>query len=94
MVAKRRKHSAEFKAEIVKLVRDGGQAASKVSQAHNLSESLVYHWIRKADAKLGIEPNEVDEKEELSRLRKKVRELERERDFFRQATAYFAAEQK
>lgn len=93
MEKKRRKFSKEFKGEVVKLVLDGGRSVPEVCRQHDLSESSVYLWVKQAQADRGQGPAGAPttaEKEELSRLRREVRELRRERDFLEQATAYFA----
>ena len=42
----RRKLSAEYKAEIVKLVVSGGQSVPSVCSKHGLHESSVYAWVK------------------------------------------------
>ena len=90
---KRRQFTREFKAEVVKLVLDGGRSVPDVCRQHDLSESSVYLWVKQAQVDRGQGPAgalTTEEKEELSRLRRENRELRRERDFLEQATAYFA----
>ena len=90
---KRRKFTKEFKAEVVKLVLDGGRSVPDVCREQELSESSVYLWVKQAQVDRGNGPAgalTTVEKEELTQLRRENRELRRERDFFEQATAYFA----
>ena len=90
---KRRKFTKEFKAEIVKLVLNGGRSVPELCREHGLGETSVYNWVKQARVDNGRGPAGAlssDEKEELSRLRKENRELRRERDFLTQATAFFA----
>ncbi len=90
---KRRKFTKEFKAEVVKLVLDGGRSVPDVCREQGLSESSVYLWVKQAQVDRGNGPAgalTTAEKEELTQLRRENRELRRERDFFEQATAYFA----
>ena len=89
----RRKFTKEFKAEVIKLVLDGGRSVPDVCKQHDLSESSVYLWVKQAQVDRGdgrAGALTTAEKEELSQLRREVRELRRERDFLEQATAYFA----
>ncbi len=89
----RRKFTKEFKAEVVKLVLDGGRNVPDVCREQELSESSVYLWVKQAQVDRGQGgPGALTtaEKAELSQLRRENRELRRERDFFEQATAYFA----
>ncbi len=92
MARPRRKHSKEFKAEIVRLVR-GGKSASAVARAHELASSVVSGWVSQAR----VDAGEVTtgglttlEKQELSQLRKENRELRMERDFLKKCSAWFA----
>ena len=93
MMKKRRTYTKEFKSEVVKLVFDGGGSVPEVCQQHELGESSVYAWVKQAQVDRGEGPSgalTTAEKEELSQLRRDNRELRRERDFLKQATAYFA----
>ena len=93
MAKKRRRFNKEFKAEIAKLVLDGGRSVPDLCREHDLGETSVYGWVKQARVDRGHGPAGAvtsDEKEELSRLRKENRELRRERDFLTQATAFFA----
>ena len=94
---KRRNFSAEFRAEIVSLVLDGGRSVVAVCRDHDLVESSVYAWVRQAKIDRGNGPDgalTTDEREELRQLRKQNRELTRERDFLQSAAAYFARNEK
>jgi transposase len=89
----RRKFTKEFKAEVVKLVLDGGRGVPDVCHEQDLSESSVYLWVKQAQVDRGDGPAgalTTAEKAALAQLRRENRELRRERDFFEQATAYFA----
>ena len=89
----RRKFTPAFKGEIVKLVLDGGRSVPDVCREHELGESSVYNWVKQAQVDRGKGPAgalTTVERAELSQLRREIRELRRERDFFEQATAYFA----
>ncbi len=93
MSKRRRKFTKEFKAEIIKLVLDGGRSVPDVCRQHELSESSVYLWVKQARVDQGQGPPgalTTVERSELAQLRREVRELRRERDFLKQATAYFA----
>lgn len=64
-----------------------------VCRKHELGESSVYSWVNQAQLDRGKGAKgalTTAEKTELARLRRENRELRRERDFFEQATAYFA----
>jgi len=87
----RRKFTDEFKAEVVELVRDGGQSVAEVSRNLDLTESAVRSWLERS------QPNEESsissaESEELKRLRAENKRLRQERDILAKATAFFAKE--
>jgi transposase len=93
----RRKFTAEFKAEAVKLVLDEGKTAGQVARDLDLTESALRLWVERAQADRGQgRPGVLTtaEREELSRLRKENRELRMERDILKKATAFFARESK
>ena len=89
----RRKFSKEFRAEVVKLVLDGGRSVPDVCREHELGESSVYTWVKQAQVDRGDGPAgalTTAEKAEVAELRRENRKLRRQCDFFEQATAYFA----
>ena len=97
MAVSRRRFSKEFKSEAVQLVVSGQRTVPEVCKAHELHESSVYAWVRQAKIDAGKGPAgalTTEEKQELSALRRECRELRRERDFLKQAAAYFAKVKK
>ncbi len=94
---KRRSFTAEFKAEVVKLVLAGGKSAGQVARDLDLTETAVRHWVKQAQADSGKGPPgalTTAEKEELAQLRKEVRELREDREILKKAAAFFAKHQK
>ena len=94
---KRRQLTPEFKAGAVKLVLAEGKSSTEVARDLGLTESALRIWVQQAKADRGEgKPGAVTtaEREELSRLRKRVRELEVERDILKNAAAFFAKEMK
>ena len=92
---KRRSFNAEFKAEAVRLVREGGKSVSQVAKDLDLTDSALRNWLARAEAG-GVAPTATAcskaEREELVRLRKENRQLTMERDFLKKAAAFFAKE--
>ncbi|MFT6399979.1 MAG: transposase [Bradymonadia bacterium] len=88
----RRNFSDEFKAEIVKLVLDGGRSAPEVAAEQPCQRPWSTRGSGTKVDRAGGRPGALTttEREELAKLRKENRELKRERDFFEQATAYVA----
>jgi transposase len=93
---KRREFTPEFKAGAVKLVLEG-KTTTQVAQDLDLTESALRIWVKQAKADRGEgKPGALTtaEREELSGLRKRVRQLEQERDILKNAAAFFAKEMK
>lgn len=91
------RYSKEFKADAVRLFQLGGKPVSRLAEELGVAAKSLREWARQADADAGVGAPCVlttPEREELSTLRKKCRELERERDFLQQAAAYFAKPKK
>jgi transposase len=91
----RRNHSSEFKAETVKLVRDGGRSVGQVSQDLDLADSLVRSWLKQSEVDDGKGPAgalTTAEKAELSQLRREVKVLRMEREILKRAATFFAKE--
>jgi transposase len=92
---KRRNHSAEYKAEIVRLCSESGKSPESIGREMGLSGSMVRAWVNQAsvDAGGGSEgPMTTSEREELARLRAEVKHLRQERDTLKRATAFFVKE--
>jgi transposase len=92
---KRRRYTAEFKAETVGLVEKTGKSMSEVERDLGLPRSVVSLWVRQARTDAGKGPPGVlttEEKMEVSRLRKQVRDLELERALLKKWVAYCAKE--
>jgi transposase-like protein len=91
----RRVHTAEFKAETIRLVREGGRSAAQVAAELGLSPNLVHTWLRQATVDSGEGPPgalTTAEKEELSQLRREVKVLRMEREILKRAATFFAKE--
>ncbi|MFY0524713.1 IS3 family transposase [Archangium gephyra] len=83
---KRRSFNPEFRADAVRLVREGSKSLPQVAKDLDLTESALRNWVREANGGKSKEPAGAlcaTEREELVRLRKEVRHLEMERDFLK-----------
>jgi transposase len=93
----RRKFTAEYKAEVVRLVRDGGKGIGEVSRDMDLTESAVRHWVKQAgiDAGGGSRGElTTAERAELVALRREAKQLRMEREILKKAAAFFAKENR
>jgi len=91
----RRRFSDEFKAGAVGLVLKEGKSINRVAGELDLTPSSLSRWVEQARADQGKSQRGTltsEEKEELTRLRKEVRELRLEREILKKAAAFFAKE--
>jgi transposase len=91
---KRRKFTAEQKAEAVRVAQELGNVA-KAARDLDVVESCLARWIEQSEKDAGRGSPEAlttDERAELQRLRREVRILEQERSFLKKAAAYFAGD--
>ena len=86
-MARGRRHSEEFKADAVALVRKSGRPVAQVAKELGVDDSTLSYWVRNADAQL--EDAEKAELEEKRRLRKRIKELEEEIEILKRFTAYW-----
>lgn len=91
----RRQFSDEFKAGAVRLVLEEGRPVSRVARELDLTTSALRTWVERARADNGRGKGgtlATAEREELTKLRKEVRELRMEREILKKAAAFFARE--
>lgn len=92
-MAVRRKFSAEFKTEAVKLARQSGVSISGVARDLGVHESILRRWIQDASPSVKPKQSQIDTDslaQEVSRLRKENAQLKMERDIIKKALGYFA----
>ena len=90
---KRRKFTAEFKADAVRLVMSGSKTNAEVTKQFDLTETALREWVKRAEIDAGKGPPDAlttAERAELIELRKRVKRVEMERDILKKATAFFA----
>jgi transposase len=85
---RRNRYSAEFKAEAVRLVRASADPLAKVARDVGVNPETLRLWVQAAVPTATAVTDE--ERGELKRLRREVRELRMERDILKKATAFFA----
>ena len=91
----RREYTAEEKADAVRLARDVG-SARKAAKMLDVPSTSVSRWIKEAAIEEEKGPEgalTAAEREELRRLRRRVRTLEMECEFAKKAAAFFAKNQ-
>lgn len=100
MSRKRKKYTREFKEEALRLVDEGKKPLSQIARELGIRADLLYSW----KSRRGATENSDDafpgngvgtgEAEEIRRLKRKLEQVQQERDFLKKAAAYFAQESK
>lgn len=94
-MSKRRKYSEEFKREAVGLTRQPGASVSQVARDIGVRANLLFRWRRDLEGQGKPFPGSgVARDQELLALKRELGKVKRERDFLRDAAAYFARESK
>jgi transposase-like protein len=91
----RRHFTPEFKADVVRLCREGGESVGAVSRRLDLTETAVREWVRQAEVDAAGGTSDAlttVEREELHRLRRENKRLQMEREILKKAAAFFAKE--
>jgi transposase len=97
MTEQRRRWSPEFKRDAVNLVRSSGRPAAEIARELGVGESSLAYWVTK-DRKERQAENperfeaETTESDEVRRLRKRVVELETEREILKRAAVFWMKE--
>ena len=91
------KYPEQFRRDAVELVRSSGRSLREVGKELGVNHETLRNWVNAAKRagagqRDGVEQISADERDELRRLRKKVAELELEKEILRKATQYFAKE--
>ena len=88
------KYPEDFKRQAASLVVDGGRGVRDVARELGVNRETLRNWVaamRKERAAPGG-PVTPDERAELVRLRRKVADLELEKEILRKAAVFFATE--
>ena len=89
-----KRYSKEFKEEAVALVPEQGYSVTQAAEAVGITFTVLYKQKEKLEAQLeGTELSD-DERDELKRLRREVKELRMEKEILKKASAFFAKEMK
>ena len=86
-------YPAEFKEQMVALVRSG-RTPNELAQEFEPTAQVIRRWVKQADLDEGRRDDGLttEERNELKRLRKEVKRLKMERDILGKAAAWFARE--
>ena len=90
-----RRFTPEYRRDVASLVLDTGSSIASVAREVGLGETVVGRWVtlererRQAAAQGRPDPRELEA--EITALRRRVRQLEKENEFLGKASAFFAS---
>lgn len=91
---KRKRFSAEFKREAVRLMRDSGKSVAVVARELGVPRNRLYKWHsdaeKKPDAAFSGSGRRPEQEAELARLRRENERLKEENIILKKAAACFA----
>ena len=91
----RRRLTPEYRRDVASLVLDTGSSIASVARDLGLGESVVGRWVKlERERRQAVREGRPDPREleaEITALRRRVRELEKEREFLGKASAFFAS---
>ena len=103
-----RSYTPEYRAEILRLIRDEKRSVTELAREHGISRVAIYKWLADAEleaqgrldpapkagtvTKSAADARSTSEKDELQRLRREVRRLEMEKEILKKAAVFFAKE--
>jgi transposase len=90
-------YSDEFKADAVELVISSGRSPSSVAPEVGVSVTALKRWVqlhRDAATGAGGRPDDPVDAAKYKALEARLREVERENEFLKKVSAFFAKEQR
>ena len=95
-MTRRKRYSAEFKREALRRANEDGVTDTLVAQELGLSTRQLRRWRDEAkkDGDNAFPGQGISRDKELMLLKRKLAKVEQERDFLKEAAAYFAKESK
>ena len=89
----KRPYASEFRARMVELVR-AGRSPEQLAKEFEPTSNTIRNWVAQADRDEGRREDGLttEEREELRRLRRELRQVKLEREILAKATAWFARE--
>ena len=96
-MSSRPSYSDEFKADAVNLVISSGRSPASVAPELGISVTALKRWVhlhREGGPGAGGKPDDPVDPAKYKALEARLREVERENDFLKKVSAFFAKEQR
>lgn len=94
----RREFDANFKLEIVRMVKDQGLPVNDICRSMDLGETVVRRWVKQYQTELNGQPGIgkplTVEQQRIRQLETENRQLRMDNDLLKKASAFFARELK
>jgi transposase len=92
----RRQYSKEYKQEAVQLMQQSNISVSEVARNLGINDNMLRRWIKEFSepTKTAFTGQGTPRDEEVARLKRELAQVKKERDFLREAAAYFAKQPK
>lgn len=89
---KRRKYSREYKQEAVQLVQQSDKSITQIANDLGINSNMLGRWIKEfSDTEKEAFPGHGSPRDaEVARLKRELAQVKKERDFLKEAAAYFA----
>ncbi|HZQ63787.1 MAG TPA: transposase [Gaiellaceae bacterium] len=89
-----RPYPPEFRREAVRLLETSGRSIPQVAAELGVSGESLRNWLKQDQLDRGERDDGLtsDEREELRRLKRQVRQLEQEREILKRAVTFFVRE--
>jgi transposase len=95
-VSVNKSYTAEFRRDAVSLVRTSGRPIAQIARELGIDDATLGKWVRddrKNNKKAGLGPGSEDaEMQEVRRLKKRIAELEMEREILKRAVVFWVKE--
>lgn len=88
----RRQYTADFKAEAVRMVVEDGRKTKDVAGRLGITTGMLNRWCQEQERRDREGEGSRADEAEVRRLRRRVRELEQEREILKKAATFFARE--
>jgi transposase len=93
MARKKPPYTPEFRRQMIELVRSG-RSPERLAKEFEPTAQAIRNWVAQAERDAGRRDDgmRTEERDEINRLRREVRQLKLERDILSKAAAWFARE--
>lgn len=93
-MSKRRRYSQEYKQDAVQLAQSSDESISQVARELGINANILARWCREKhqEGANAFRGQGVSRDEEVTSLKRELARVKKERDFLKEAAAFFARE--